>query len=592
MIRVADYIAGRLYEEKIRHIFMITGRGILYLSDAVAKHDDLMAVAVHHEQTAAYAANGYAQYNNHLGACFVSTGCGSTNAITGVLNAWQDHIPVVYVSGQNVLKETTYYTGAETRTFGNQEANIIPIVDSITKYSVMVTDPQKIGYIMDKALYEAKSGIRGPVWIDVPVDVQNMRVDPKELERYQGYKDLIEPKEDELLEIHKDIHKAKRPIMLIGSHIRTLNLEKQCIEFAKRMNMPIVTEQNASDLFPYENHLVLGSVAALGGNRSANFAIQNSDYILAVGAGLNPVTTGDEYHRFAREAYITAVHEYDLSLKMETVEINKVLTVNISSFFNKALELPAKTIGEEWVKKCAYWRDLFPRTVCHSQESDPIDLYDLAEVLSVHGQRESVFITDAGLEELIIPTALKLKEGQRCIHPAAQGSMGTALGLAIGSYFSSQKSIVVIIGDGSLMMNLQELATIKQYNIPIKIFVNNNNMYDIIRQRQKQLFRNRTIGTDSVNGVGSVEFKRIGDCFDLLYTSITVTSELSSGVKCVLETQGPVLCEIIGKEEQKYLHNSFRMNERKRLIKTYLEDQSPFLELELIKREMLIEMDV
>ncbi len=592
MIRVADYVVARLFEEQVKHIFMITGRGILYLSDAVAKHEHMMAVSVHHEQSAGYAANGYAQYNNHLGACFVSTGCGSTNAITGVLNAWQDQIPVIYVSGQNFLRETTYFTGVKARTYGNQEANIIPIVDSITKYSVMVTDPHKIGYILDKAIHEATSGIKGPVWIDIPVDVQNMRIDPEELERFSPELPHNVPEIEKVQEVLSDIYKASRPIMILGEHVRTLKLENECLLLSQKFDIPIVAEQSVSDLYMYDESNFLGTLAALGGNRCANFAVQNADLILAVGATLNPATTGDEYHRFAREARIVFIHECDLTTMLNTIQFDDVRIYNLSSFVKTALSYSEECHKTDWIKLCRHWKSLFPRRVCSSDESEAVDLYDLAYILSKHTSEGSVFVTDAGLEELIIPSALFYKENQRCIHPVSQGSMGTALGLAIGSYFAAKKEIIVIVGDGSVMMNIQEMATLVQYDIPIKIFVINNNLYDIIRQRQKQLFRNRTIGTDGMNGVAEVDFEKISRCFDFEYQRIGRTSDLNLGVEKTLQGQGQILCEVIGKEGQKYLHNSYRQNEGKRLVKTYLEDQSPFLDLDLIKKEMIVDMDV
>ena len=400
-MRVADYIIERLYEEQVKHIFMVTGRGILFLSDAVAKHEDIKSICTHHEQSAAFAAMAYAQYNEKIGACLVSTGCASTNAITGLLCAWQDEISCIFISGQNKLNETTRYTKKKIRTYGQQETDIISIVESITKYAVMITDPNDIAYEMDKALCIAQSGKKGPVWVDVPVDVQNMRIEIEDLKKYT---------------------------------------------------------------FCYEG-----------------------------------------------------VEEYIESIPTSYAGINSTKSVE-------------------------------------TNKSDRIDLYYLTEVLSDTLLKDSVLITDSGLTELIVSTTVKLKEGQKHLHPISQGSMGYALPAAIGAYYSSGKDIVVVVGDGSIMMNLQELQTISYNKIPIKILVINNNMYATIRNRQNFLFRNRTIGTDSSNGVNCPNFKKVAECFNISYNKIESNLDLVNDLQNILSKEGSILCEIMAVENQQYSH--------------------------------------
>ena len=401
MMRVADYIIERLYEEQVKHIFMVTGRGILFLSDAVAKHKDIKSICTHHEQSAAFAAMAYAQYNERIGACLVSTGCASTNAITGLLCAWQDEIPCIFISGQNKLSETTRYTKKNIRTYGQQETDIISIVESITKYAVMITNPNDIAYEMDKAISIAQSGRKGTVWVDVPLDIQNIRVEPENLKRCTEYS----------LEVEESLE-----------------------------NVP-------------------------------------TSY-----AGIN-------------------------STKL--IETNK---------------------------------------------SDRIDLYHLTEVLSDVLLKDSVLITDSGLTELIVSTTIKLKKGQKHLHPISQGSMGYALPAAIGAYYSSGKDIVVVVGDGSIMMNLQELQTISYNKIPVKILVINNNMYATIRNRQNFLFRTRTIGTDPSNGVNCPNFEKVAECFDIPYSKVENNFNLLNDLQNILSKEGSVFCEIMAVEDQKFSH--------------------------------------
>ena len=296
MERVADYVINRLVEEGVKTVFLITGRGILYLSDAIAKNEELQSVSVHHEQAAAFAANAYSQYSENLGACIISTGCASTNAITGVLNAWQDGVPVVYISGQNKLRETVGYTGKTVRTYGQQEANVIPLVKPITKYASFVMDPQNIGVEMDKAIYYAKEGFNGPVWLDIPVDVQNMRVEETELDRWSPdvRTKSQERRGKEIDDVTAMIEKAERPVFLIGNGVRAAHAVEDFEELVRKTRIPVVFSNSAVDIYGTANELGIGTVGVLGNNRCANFAIQNSDLVISIGCRLSTITTGSE----------------------------------------------------------------------------------------------------------------------------------------------------------------------------------------------------------------------------------------------------------------------------------------------------------
>jgi acetolactate synthase-1/2/3 large subunit len=256
MVRLADYIIDKLYNNGVKHLFMVTGRGTLFLTDAVAAHKDIEAVCVHHEQSAAFAAVSYGQYNESLGACLVSTGCASTNTITGVLNAWQDGVPCVFVSGQNKLNETTNFTGIAIRTFGQQEADIIPLVESITKYAVMITDPIKVVYEVEKALHLAQTGRKGPVWIDIPLDVQNMRVDIDSLEHYipEDYQ-IFAPCAADVADFISVFNNAERPVVLVGSGVRSSGAVDELKSFINKTQIPLVYAPSGADIFGLHNEL-------------------------------------------------------------------------------------------------------------------------------------------------------------------------------------------------------------------------------------------------------------------------------------------------------------------------------------------------
>jgi len=590
LIRVADYIIERLYSEGVRHIFMVTGRGILYLSDAVARHKEIKSISVHHEQAGAFAAMAYAQYKNGLGACLVSTGCAGTNTITGLLCAWQDAVPCAFVSGQNMLQETSRHSGIPLRTFGQQETDIVSIVTPLTKYAAMISDPKKIALEMDKALFLAKDGRKGPVWLDVPLDIQNMRIEPSELPRFApAHEAGFAPSEDDMAYVVNALQKAKRPVLLIGSGIRSA-AAIDCLEkLLAKFPIPVVYSTSATDAYCANQRLSIGTVGSIGGTRGGNFTVQNSDLLLVLGCRLSPVTTGPDYANFARAAKIIVVDIDSVEHSKNTVRIDRLIIADVKKFLAVLMEEDIRPASDEWQNKCLHWKEIFPLCEERFKFSEKTDLYYLAECLSETLPDQAVLLSDAGLAELIIPSTVRFKKGQRCIHPASQGSMGYALPAAVGAYFASGCPTVAVIGDGSIMMNLQELQTIRYNNIPIKIIVVNNNAYAVIRKRQMELFRSRTIGTDPGNGVGCPSFQKVADCFDIPFIRIGNCADLKSRLAAVLAMEGPVLCEVMCVENQEYIRSAHGFNSKRRFVQKPLEDQAPFLDRELFLSEMIID---
>ncbi len=591
MERVADYIVERIAEAGVGHVFMITGRGILYLSDAVAKNEQIQAVAVHHEQAAAFAANAYAQYNDTLGCCIISTGCASTNALTGVLNAWQDGVPLIVVSGQNKRAETVQFTGKHIRTFGSQEADIVPIVSPITKYAKTVLDPQEIGRVMDEALWAATHGVKGPVWVDVPVDVQNMRVEPEELEHsvFSIQDSKVSVQDSDIREVVEDLKKAERPVVLIGSGVRAAGAIEELKEFVEKNRIPVVYSASAVDTYGAAYELSIGTVGAIGCNRAANFTIQNADLVLSIGCRLSPMLTGSEYHKFARAAKLIVVDIDDEEHQKGTVRIDKYIHADARAFLQRMLSEELGVNSEEWVSKVKHWKAIFPKAEDGFKQGEKIDLYEIVEALGKVLPENAVVLSDAGMEELLVPTVIEFKDGQRMLHPASQGCMGVALPASIGAYYSCGHEVVAVIGDGSVMMNLQELQTIAAQQIPAKIIIVNNGIYAVIRKRQKELFRTRTVGTDVSNGVTTPDFKKIAECFGIAYMRIEEKGKMDEGLKELMETQGPAICEIMATEEQDYIRSGAAFNSQRKFVNRPLEDQMPFLPREVIEKEMIIE---
>ena len=493
MERVADYVIRKVNEVGADHIFLISGRGVLYLTDAVAKNENIAAVSTYHEQGASYAAMAYARSNNKIGACLVSTGCASANAVTAALCAYQDNIPVVFISGNNPLKENTRYTGAKIRTYGSQEADIVRVVESVTKYAVMLDDPAKVVQEVEKALYIASEGRKGPVWIDIPLDVQNMRIDEKECAHFNQSSNTGDQK-NEFTDVVDELNGAERPILLIGGGARGLYDEVR--QFAEKSRIPVVSSPAGADIYGCGNDYSIGVVGSLGGSRAGNFAIQNSDYVLAVGTKLCSQLIGDQ-NNFARKARIVVV-DIDEQEHTKNSVPDRVIISDSKDFMRGILDANLKKHDDLWMTQCLHWKNAFSLTnetfIQDVVEENEIDLYSLMEELNQVLPVDATLITDAGFEELIVPSAIAFQNGQRCIFPAAQGAMGYAIPAIIGAHMAGRKHICCVVGDGSVMMNIQELQIIRDRKIPAKIIVINNNMYAVIRKRQRDLFRKRTLG--------------------------------------------------------------------------------------------------
>lgn len=591
MVRVADYVIDTVQRAGTKTIFMLTGRGILQLSDAVAKNERIKGVCTLHEQGASYAAMAYARATGMLGACMVSTGCAASNAVTGCLCAYQDSLPVIFISGQHSLHETTRFTGLPIRTYGSQEADIVSMVEHITKYAVMITDPDRVVYETEKAVFLAIHGRRGPVWIDIPLDIQGMRIDPENQEHFvETWEDL--KYSNSIKDIVDELYSSSRPLLFIGGGCHGASTEiKRLVEI---IGIPSVYSVSGCDIYGSGNELSVGAVSSLGAPRAGNFAFQNADYILVIGSRLCSETVGSMFEKTAREARVTVVDIDSLEHSKDGLHIDRFVNADASGFL-KALseQMTQKLDIDEWRNKCLHWKTIFSidkeQFVNEPDTEGRIDLYCFAEKLGERLSEDAVLITDAGLEELIIPSTVKFRGSQRCLFPASQGAMGYAIPAVIGAWYAGCREITVVVGDGSIMMNLQELQVIAYHKIPVKIIVINNDMYSVIRSRQQDLFRSRTIGNDPSDGVPSPDFKAVSSAFGLKYINIYNNEELENRLNSLYKMEGAVICEVFARKKQKYFHTSFRRNEEGRMVRPAIEDQSPFMDRDLFKREMIVD---
>lgn len=588
-MRLADFVIQYLKNKNVKNFFSVTGRGTLFLNDALAREKNVKSFFFHHEQSASFAAITTPSVNNEISCCMVSTGCASTNTITAVLSAWQDGLPVIFLSGQNFLNETTSYKKKKIRTYGQQEADIIKIVKPITKYSKMITNPTQIKYELDKAMFFANNKIKGPVWLDIPLDVQNSRLEEEKLKSFSKNYEITKCSSALINRIFSEIKFAKRPAVMIGSGIKNAECTKEFKKFLKKYRIPVVYTSSGSSLLGSENMFSIGSIGSQGCSREGAFTVQNCDLLLVLGSRLNSLTIGLDIKKFARKAKKIIIDIDKNEYEKNKFDNSKLILSDLNFFLRKINKKRISINWNKWTQKCLKWKKIFKSKKDVVNISQKTNLYELSEVFSKILPPDAVFLCDSGFIDVILPTNIRFRKKQTCVHPVSQGSMGYALPAIIGAYSTGRKNIVSVIGDGSIMMNLQELQTIKYYKIPAKIFIINNNMYGIIRRRQKELFRGRTIGTDDANGVGNPDFRKISKSFNIDYKLIKTKKNLKNEINEVLKQKKTVICEIIADENQEYIEVGYAKDKKGKIVRRPLEDQKPFLDRSIFLREMVIE---
>lgn len=588
-MRLADYLVDRLITEGVERCYLVTGRGSLYLNDAVARRTDLRSVPLHHEQSAAYAAAAESALTGKLSLCMVSTGCASTNTISGVLTAWQDALPVVFISGQHFLNETTHFTGLQIRTYGQQEADIVKVVSPITKYAVMITNPANIAYEIDRALQAATSGRPGPVWLDIPLDLQSAAVEPASLTRFNPPSGLLEPQHSDVDSLHQALLHAERPVFLVGAGSKGVETQALVETLTRTHRIPLVLTASSVDLFDLTEDSVIGAVGAMGCSRAAAMTVQNADLLVVLGSRLNSSITGQDFSDFAREARIFVIDIDEEEHRKNGVRIDRFIHADVKAALGQLAELPLPVRFDAWAETCTRWKVSIRNHEWNPDPEAPIDLYRLADELGKALPADAIVVTDSGLVELIIPTNTLFRGQQRCIHPVSQGAMGYALPAAIGAALASGLPVLVIVGDGSIMMNLQELQSISHLSLPIRILVVNNDAYAVIRKRQKELFRNRTIGTDQTNGVSCPDFGNVARAFGFEYSSIRKSADLKTGLQDLVASIRPTICELSALPDQDYVRMGGFFDASRRYLARPLEDQVPFLPREVLRSEMIVE---
>lgn len=599
-MRVADYIMSFISENLgIDTIFMLSGGGIMHLMDGVACNKKIKYICSHNEQATTMQADGYAKINKKLGVALVTTGPGATNAITGVVGAWQDSTPMLVLSGQSKRKQTIYNSTLNNlRQFGSQEVNIIPLIESVTKYSVMVNEPKDIKYHLEKAAFLMKYGRPGPVWLDIPLDVQGALIDIDKLRGFNPieekyYKLFDDDKiQNEVEDVLSLIEKAKRPIIVAGNGINIANANKEFDMLIKQLNIPVATPRLGIDLMDSQNPLYVGKLGVKG-DRAGNFAVQNADLVLTIGTRLSINTIGHEYEKFAREAKKIVVDIDKVEHKKPTINIDKFILCDALVFLKKMLNESLKTsikVREEWVLKCNEWKNKYPVTLNKYKDTTPINTYYFTDKISKYLNKNDVIIIDSGSSSYVVSQSIRIKKGQRFLASGGLGSMGYAIPAAIGASASLEnKRVICITGDGSFHMNIQELQTIAHYKLPIKIFVYNNNGYASIKTTQNNYFDSRYIGVDDESGVSMPDLLEIAKVYKIKGIRIKDVKNVDKFIQEVLNYDGPVICEVICGQDQKIVPTVFsQKKEDGTMVSKPLEDMFPFLNRDEFESQMII----
>ena len=602
--RVADYVADFLVSHGVTDCFSVVGGGAMHLNDALGHKEGLKVTYNHHEQACAIAAEAYARLDNRIAAVCVTTGPGGTNAITGVLCGWLDSIPMLIISGQ-VRYDTTarfamqFTDGIPLRAVGDQEYDIVKSVSPMTKYSVMIENPMQIRYALEKGWHLATTGRPGPVWIDIPVNFQGTYIETDELEGYDALEDdaLLPPEvSQETIDIIIDkIKKAKRPVFYAGYGIRLSGGYDQFRRVVEKLNIPVVTYWNAVDLIEDEHPLYCGRAGNMG-DRPGNWAIQNADLILAVGTRISIRQVGYNWKTWARNAEVIMVDIDRAELKKPTLHVEMPVWADAKDFLtklNNSIDLSVFG-GIDWLTTCSRWKVEYPAVLPRQwvENGKTANVYAFIRYLSSRLPENSLTAVSNGACCVVGNQAYVIQKGSRMANNSAVASMGYGLPASIGTCIGGgRRPTICLEGDGSIMMNLQELQTILTNNLPIKIFVINNNGYHSIRITQSNLFSEHCkvgIGPES-NDLSFPEYEKIAKAFGYPYYCAHSNEEMKRTVDTVLQTEGPVFCEIFTDTEQVWEpKSSTKRLEDGTLVSPPLEDLAPFLPKEELKRNMFI----
>lgn len=529
---VSEYIFDFLHKKGIDTVFMVSGSTAMWLTDALCRNQDIRAVCNHHEQAAVMSADINARLSGRLGAALVTIGPGATNAITGVAQAYTDSSAVLVLSGQASSKLLKYEQDTGIRQHGTQSLDLGPIVSSITKYFAAVMDPADIRYHMERACYEAMNGRKGPVWLDVPVDIQNKQV-PEEMRGFtppaEKYDDIAVNRIKELLSV------SKKPLILAGGGADAESVET----LSHKLRIPVVTSRMGIGCIPSDDPYYVGRPGS-NGQRAAHFAIQQADLLLILGCRLSVSTIGYYPDRFGKNAVKIQVDVDRKELEKQDVPVDYKVRTTVRKFAEAIEDLPAAE-SQEWVSHCREMREKYPVVLPEYRESNPLNSYYFTDLLAKEAPENAVVTVDTGSVCNAVSQTWRLKKGQRYFISGGLSCMG----FWAGSIGAVDQPVIALSGDGSVSMNIQEFATLAYNKLPVKLFVYNNNGYMLIRHNQHNYMNDRFLGVGPDSGVQTPDFCRVAQAYNLPAVRIQYGDDIPAKIRQVLNMDGPVVCEVI-----------------------------------------------
>lgn len=545
---VSEYIFNFIKEKGCNTVYMVSGSSAMWLTDALYRNDDLQAVCCHHEQAAAMAADGYARVNGVPGACLVTIGPGATNAITGVAQAYLDSSPMFVFSGQANSKLLKYQKDSGIRQNGTQSLTLDQMVSSVTKYFAVVMDPADIRFHMEQAYYEAMSGRKGPVWIDVPVDIQNRQI-PDQMRAFVSEETETAVDMSQVEYVIDAIQKSKKPVILSGYGIKSSGSIELLEKISEKLDIPVAVSRGGIDTFPSTNPLFLGRPGSYG-DRPSHFAIQECDLLLILGSRLSVSTIGYYPDKLALNATKIMIDIDEKELAREAVPIDHKIQADLSQFLNALIcELENREIfgkHTEWVEHCRQMRREYPNVLPKYAEETPLNEYYFSDRLSRLVGNEANIIVDTGSVCNIVSQSWTLKPGQNYLISGGLSCMGfwaTAIGAC-----QENRQVIAIAGDGSTQMNIQEFATLQYNHLPVKLFVYNNNGYMLIRHNQHNYMNDRFLGVGPDSGLQTPDFVKVAEAYNLKAVRICSDDDTDKKIQEVLDYDGPVVCEVIVQE--------------------------------------------
>src|SRR5260221_6622990 len=601
-IKVSDFIFDFLYKKDVKDAFILSGGGNIHLVDSIGR-SKINYVCNYHEQACATAAEAYARLTGNIGVCLVTTGPGATNAITGALGSWLDSIPMLIISGQVKRELIGSGTKLGVRQLGVQEINIVDIVKPMTKYAVTIMDPHDIQYELEKAYHLATTGRPGPVWLDIPLDIQGAMIDKNNLTSYTSQAsaaDVITNKNIIAQLVKKTIKKletSKRPVLYAGHGIRLSCADKDFLELIDLLKIPVLTSYVGYDMIPSSHTYFFGRSHVLG-QRAANFIIQNSDVVLSVGARMDILTVGYTHKAFARKAYKIMVDIDKHEVNKPILAIDLPIHINAKDFIQEMIrQLKIKPIQiriDAWLQYGKNLNKKYPVVAKeYWKEKTYVNPYCFIEESCKQFEEDEIIVLSDGVGPLNCSyQAFFVKPGQRIILNLGSAQMGYGLPAAIGACFATNKKrIICMEGDGSVQLNIHELQTMKQYNLPIKLFIYSNDGYLSIRSSQDNLFEGRHVASGSDSGITSPDFVKLGKAYGIKSIRIHNHNDMQKKIAYALKYPGPIICDI---NALRNMSLAPKLITKKKPDGTFysppLEDMWPFLTIEEMKKNMLIPM--